>query len=598
MNRRALFFVVPVLLAIVVALVVFLPSAKNGPEPIAHGKDACAQCRMVISQPGYAGELRDRSGEISKFDDVGCLLISLAGKRKETPEAWVEDFEGKTLVPLLGATLVRSEHPTPMGHGVVAFADPAKASAFAAAKKGKIVPLEELLGAFTKGGTALAQQSKPFTALEAELGKDIYTRECSACHGTLGAGDGPATAFLDPKPRDFTKKTFKFRTTDTGKPPRSEDILATLERGLPGSAMPSFAFLSLEDRRKVGAYVFKISGLLGKPEPPPYPDPGAPPEFSVALVERGKVLFKEQGCVACHGETGKGDGPSAGTMKDSVGRPVRPRDFTTGVFRGGAEPKDVYYRIFAGIDGTPMPAFGENATAIEDRWALVAFVKSLASVTPAPLPDDPILAGRAVASKYGCAGCHVLDDGKGGEVGPPFKLAGQKLRPEWIRGFLEDPRAPGKIYPWRIHRMPGLKLADPEIEAMVTYLGAAGRSKASEHPLPDVSAFPEQKLTAGNGMFGLRCAQCHALGSIVKTPLASQQGPDLINVAGRLDYAWMRPWILDPKKFDPKSKMTVTGITPDEAEAVAMFVWKASQEEQKKAAAATTTTTTSTIMRP
>jgi len=35
----------------------------------------------------------------------------------------------------------------------------------------------------------------------------------------------------------------------------------------------------------------------------------------------------------------------------------------------------------------------------------------------APRPTEPIAAGRAVAAKYACGGCHVLDDRRGGDVG-------------------------------------------------------------------------------------------------------------------------------------------------------------------------------------
>jgi len=36
------------------------------------------------------------------------------------------------------------------------------------------------------------------------VGKTVYTKECQACHGTGGKGDGPAGAFLTPKPSDLT----------------------------------------------------------------------------------------------------------------------------------------------------------------------------------------------------------------------------------------------------------------------------------------------------------------------------------------------------------------------------------------------------------
>src|SRR5262249_49399271 len=83
--------------------------------------------------------------------------------------------------------------------------------------------------------------------------------------------------------------------------------------------------------------------------------------------------------------------------------------------------------------------------------------------------------GRAVAAKYSCGGCHVLDDGKGGAVGPDLRLSARKLQTDWVRGFLAAPRAAGKIYPWRVWRMPGLALSRDEVDAMTRYLATVGR---------------------------------------------------------------------------------------------------------------------------
>ena len=97
--------------------------------------------------------------------------------------------------------------------------------------------------------------------------------------------------------------------------------------------------------------------------------------------------------------------------------------------------------------------------------------------------------------------------------------------------------------------------------------------------LPDVASFPADKVEAGKNSFVLRCAQCHSLGKVIETPLAAQQGPDLIRSAGRVDYEWARNWILDPKKIDPKTKMLIPGgMTPDDVDNVRMFTWKASVE--------------------
>jgi len=37
-----------------------------------------------------------------------------------------------------------------------------------------------------------------------EKGKEIYDRNCAACHGLYGKGDGPAAVSLRPRPRDLT----------------------------------------------------------------------------------------------------------------------------------------------------------------------------------------------------------------------------------------------------------------------------------------------------------------------------------------------------------------------------------------------------------
>lgn len=36
-----------------------------------------------------------------------------------------------------------------------------------------------------------------------ETGKQLFATNCASCHGTLGKGDGPAAASLNPKPKDL-----------------------------------------------------------------------------------------------------------------------------------------------------------------------------------------------------------------------------------------------------------------------------------------------------------------------------------------------------------------------------------------------------------
>jgi mono/diheme cytochrome c family protein len=43
---------------------------------------------------------------------------------------------------------------------------------------------------------------------------EIFEGRCTVCHGESGQGDGPGSAALDPKPRDFTSDEWQASVTD------------------------------------------------------------------------------------------------------------------------------------------------------------------------------------------------------------------------------------------------------------------------------------------------------------------------------------------------------------------------------------------------
>jgi mono/diheme cytochrome c family protein len=43
---------------------------------------------------------------------------------------------------------------------------------------------------------------------------EIFASRCTVCHGEKGKGDGPGSAALDPKPRDFTSAEWQSEVTD------------------------------------------------------------------------------------------------------------------------------------------------------------------------------------------------------------------------------------------------------------------------------------------------------------------------------------------------------------------------------------------------
>ena len=224
-------------------------------------------------------------------------------------------------------------------------------------------------------------------AATAELGRKLYLRHCGGCHGENGDGRGVAAPYLFPKPRDFSAGRFRLVSTANNVPSR-KDLLAVLQRGMPGSAMPPWPQLSPRERealvdevmrlRREGARAYYIRIL--KEEEELSDDEIAAPEVQEEIekyvkqfttpgqstevpeigeptperIARAKEAYAKFGCAQCHGKQGKGDGVKK--MIDSEGLPTAPRDFTAGIFKGGDDPASLYRRIAYGMPGTPMPS--------------------------------------------------------------------------------------------------------------------------------------------------------------------------------------------------------------------------------------------------
>lgn len=280
----------------------------------------------------------------------------------------------------------------------------------------------------------LRRAAGPVSSLEDGTQIGLYRQHCVHCHGVTGDGLGPTAAFLTPFPRDFRRGIFKFTSTTESAKPTKDDLKRTIEQGIAGTAMPSFALLPDADVDALVEYV-KYLSLRGEMETAlmelvkagdevpmtrddllaelqPYAEmwdgaeaevitPEAPPELDeaglLASIEEGRKLFldaKAQ-CVQCHGPTGLGDGAekrfdvwNEGKTETNLAffslpkQQLQPRNLRSGVYRGGRRPVDLYRRIQAGIKGAQMPSMGQtpvkpSGLTPQEIWDLVHYVQSL-----------------------------------------------------------------------------------------------------------------------------------------------------------------------------------------------------------------------------
>lgn len=284
-------------------------------------------------------------------------------------------------------------------------------------------------------------------------GRNLYLRHCMHCHGVSGDGAGPTAQYFKVKPRDYRQGVIKFTSTKANVPrPSRDDLFRIIKLGVSGTYMPSFMLLPDDEVKAIAEYVRwlamrgemerKLNAWLSldyskesveaadesaaeietafaetwaedasdnitrfgeelqmdwqeadKDESVVFPTLERVPS-SVESIKRGREIFlgNKAKCASCHGETGRGNGPSTESFNDLPGQPgvksdkaglfdiwgniVKPRNLTTGVFRGGRRPIDIYRRIHSGIKGTPMQAFGTTLKE-EEIWDVVNYVLSV-----------------------------------------------------------------------------------------------------------------------------------------------------------------------------------------------------------------------------
>ena len=132
-------------------------SGPPEPAPLDTRNEACASCRMAVSEARFAAQVVSPGEGPLFFDDIGCLASFVkAGRAPREATAFVADHQSRAWVRADAAVYTRIPGlATPMGSHLAAHANAASRDRDAMARGGTPVAPAELFG---PGGAPMGGQ--------------------------------------------------------------------------------------------------------------------------------------------------------------------------------------------------------------------------------------------------------------------------------------------------------------------------------------------------------------------------------------------------------------------------------------------------------
>ena len=307
-------------------------------------------------------------------------------------------------------------------------------------------------------------------------------------------------------------------------------LAAFLERPLEvraGARMPD-CHLAQEEARDIASYL-----LRGQAAPLPVVPPDA------ALAGRGKALFTEHRCQACHSTGVRRDPPSLAPF----GR----------------------LRLNEGCLSDKEGDWPRYPLSKAQRTALRSAISEEARPwSPAELADLSL-------TRLNCLACHQRDGlggiasernayftgreeslGEQGRIPPPLTGVGAKLKAPWLREVIANGAG---VRTTLNTRMP--KFGDANAERLVAWFKQLDTLPPANHTRLPESANPHRVGRELAGAKGLNCIACHTF----RERAAAIRGPELTTMTLRLEESWFHQYLAQPQRFSPLTVMP--GFWPD-----------------------------------
>ena len=373
-----------------------------------------------------------------------------------------------------------------------------------------LVAIEHYLASL-KPKTASKGPAKILHVNGARGGELFNTLGCVACHA-------PGKDFVPPeglpKASEFTHRSVGFGDL---KAKYSLDSLGTFIldplKVRTDGRMPKIV-MDRQDAIDIAGYLLEFQGSDGRLD---NPIDGVIADKALAIAGRKAVISAR--CAACH------DLP-----KDAAAAPVALKKTEGGCLDA---------------DHAKGPRY---ALSEAQRAALKLFLAKKDETA------SPKLAADLTLQALNCVACHERDGqggpdtarkpyfqgdhnlGDTGRYPPPLTGVGGKLRPEWLSKVL---LGENRVRPYLKTKMPQYGAATAELGKL---LGVADARVALKFEGGDDTA--GRKLMGTQG--GAGCITCHRWGD---RPSLGIQGPDLSNIAARLQEGWLREYLINPAAY-------------------------------------------------